>query len=372
MQFFRIIILISILLFGLFFSCSHDKLPLPIVPDDDGFGNTGEEVYVQINPPLDAENGYSFNRPADIYLGADNFLYVCDTGNDRIVMLDVGGQIQGISQPIPHPEAVTQNDSLQLLIVNKTNVVFRIDLTNVSHDIASAPVEKVFEQSSKPSRQFTGISVYNGFEYYVTVVDVADSNTVFKEFSFIYDFNRNHTLKGPLPMNVNGTGLFSAIVPTGIVTLRERWLDISTSGERSPAFYFSHIGRTSQLEPNNFKVQHITTTIQQGEVVLIPNTGLIGEDLYKIDLRANIEDIAIDRSGFLFVVDAGGFGTTPGFYRYSSLGKKLQSLTGEGSGDSQFKAPKGIAVLPFLEQQVVFVADTGNNRILRFKLSTDL
>lgn len=365
-------VLILFLLGALCFSCSHEKIPLPNIPSENDFGNVGQQVYVQINPPLDAANGYDFSRPADVYMGVDNFLYVCDTGNDRIVMMDVGGQIQGISQPIPHPEAITQNDSLQLLIVNKTNAVYRIDLVRVNHEIWRAPVEKVFEQSSEPDRQFTGISVHNGFEYYVTVIDVSDSSTVFREFSFIYDFARDHKLKGPLPMNVNGTGLFSAILPTAIVSIRERALDISAREERSPAFFFTHIGRTSLLEPNNFKFQFITTTIIEGSEVLIPNTGLIGTDIYSIDKRANLEDLAVDRSGFFFVVDRGGSGTEPGFYRYSSVGKKLQAVLGQGNGEGQFNNPRGIAVLPFLEQQVVFVADTGNNRILRFRLSTDL
>ncbi len=362
-----------LILFIFSLSCSREKLPLPeIPPAEDQFGNVGQEVYVSINPPFDAANGYNFNQPGDIYLGADNFLYICDTGNDRIVMMDVGGVVQGVSQPIPHPEAISQNDSLQLLIVNRTNAVFKIDLVAVAHNIAQAPVEMVFEQSSKPTHQFTGISVFNGFEYYVTVLEPADSNSVSTEFSFIFDFNGNHTLKGPLPMNVNGTGLFSTIVPTAVVSLRERWLDISLSGEQTTAFYFTHIGRTSQLESNNFKLQHITTVLFEGQEILTPNITFIGQDIYSINVRANLEDIALDRNGFIFAVDAGGSGTEPGFYRYSSLGKELQSVAGFGDGDQEFNSPKGIAVLPFLEEQIVFISDTGNNRILRFKLSTDL
>ena len=362
-----------LLLILLIFSCSHDKIALPEIPEaEDQFGNVGQQVYVAINPPLDAANGFSFNQPSDIYLGADNFLYVCDTGNDRIVMLDVGGDVQGVSQTIPHPESVTQNDSLHLLIVNKTNAVFKIDLVAVGHDIGSAPVERVFEQSSKPNRQFNGISAHAGYEYYVTVLDPDDSSSVTKEFSFVYDFTREHTLKGPLPFFPNGTGLFSTIYPTSVVSIRERWLDVSASQEVSPALFFTHIGRTSQLEQNNFKVQHITTVIQDGSIMLAPNIGLVGEDIYSLDLRSNLEDVALDRSGFVFVVDAGGSGTEPGFYRFSSTGRLQQSVIGLGDGDQQFNNPKGIAVLPFLEQQVVFVADTGNNRIVRFRLSTDL
>ncbi|NOX37086.1 MAG: hypothetical protein GXO78_06060 [Calditrichaeota bacterium] len=359
------------------FGCAHEKLPLPnIPPAEDQYANVGKETYVQLNPPLDKAHGYDFSKPSDIYLGADNFLYIADTGNDRIVMMDLGGGIQGVSQYIPHPQAITQNDSLQLLIVNKTNAIYRIDLVKYQHRIWEAPVEKVFEQSSEPSRQFTGITVHTGFEYYVTVIDTADSSTNYKEFSFIYDFSGDHTLKGPLPMHVNGTGLYSAIVPTGIVSLRERYLDVSTRAEDTKAFIFTQTGRTRLLR-NNFKVQYISSYFFEGSEFLTPNTDLIGTDIYDPNKFYNPEDVAVDRLGFIFVVDEGRKITDPdttkplpGFYRFSPSGKQLQAVLGLGSGEKQFNGPKGIAVLPFLEDQIVYVADTGNDRILMFQLST--
>lgn len=356
-------------------SCTHEKFPLPSVPPAEEQFRPGEARYVQLNPPLDAANGYDFNKPSDVYVGADNLIYVADTGNDRIVMMDVGGAIQGTREGIRHPEAITQDDSLNLLIVNKTNRVFRIDLYNHNHEIWNAPVDTVYRQLTEPSRQFTGISVHNKFEYYVTVVDTADSSLNFIAFSFIYDFNANHTLKGPLPLHVNGTGLYSAIVPTGIVSMRERFLDIS-SQETTPAFIFCQKGRTSLLR-NNFKVQSVTTTIIEGDIALIPNTGLIGSDIYDVNKFHFPEDVTVDRSGFIFVVDKGRDiadpDTTkplPGFYRFTPSGTQLQSVLGAGAGPRQFNSPKGIAVTPFEEDQIVFVADTGNDRILMFKLST--
>ncbi len=369
--FFAMLLMIIILLA----SCSNNKTPLPVIPSaEEQFPSLDDAEYVLYVQPLDANRGYDFNQPADIFYGADNLIYVADTGNNRIVMMDIGGQIQGISGFIPHPEAITQNDSLQLLIVNKTNVVYKIDLFAHNHQIDIAPIDTVFEQGSEPNRQFTGITVYNRFDYYVTVVDVADSSSNFIEFSFIYDFNANNTLKGPLPLFVNGTGLFSAIVPTSIVSIRERWLDISASQEVSPAFLFTQTGRTSLLN-NSFKVQTTTTQIIEGDEVIVPNTAYINTDIYDPALYVNPEDLALDRNGFIFVVDAGGPNSPPAFYRFSSTsGNMLQSFIGDGSnGDNiTFNNPKGIAVLPATEDQVVYIADTGNDRIVIFSLSTEL
>ncbi len=357
-------------------SCANEKFDLPVIPaEDERFPSIDDADYVLLNPPLDANNGYDFNNPSDVYIGVDNLLYVCDTGNNRIVMMDLGGQIQGVSQPIDHPEAITQNDSLQLLIVNKTNTVYRIKLFENNHDIASAPIEPVFQQASEPTREFTGITVHNGFEYYVTVVDVADSSTNFREFSFIYDFNADHTFKGPLPLQVNGSGLFSAILPTGIVSLRELWLDLS-SQEVTPAFLFCQTGQTQSLI-NNFKVQHVTTRVIEGNTVIVPDTSLISTEIYLSEKYGNPEDITIDRSGFVFVVDEGSGDDEqpPAFYRFSlNSGRQIQAYLGNGDNTDAltFSNPRGIAVLPSLEEQVVYIADSGNNRILRFQLSTEL
>jgi len=357
--------------------CTHDEFPLPAIPPaEEQFPSYQNPDYIQINPPLDAANGYNFRNPSDIFYGVDNFLYVADTDNNRIVMMDIGGTIQGYSQPIDHPEAITQNDSLQLLIVNRTNAVFRIDLYKYLHHIDQVPVEKVYEQASQPTRQFTGISVHNGFEYYVTVVDPQSPQQV----SYIYDFRADHFLKGPLPMEVNGSGLFATMLPTAIVSQREQYLDISANAEKTEAFYFTQTGSIPELQLQNYyKIQHITTTVFEGDNILVPDLVLIGTDIYDYKKYYNPEDIALDRSGFVFVVDAGpdpaqdpGSGIQPGFYRFSPTGKELQATLGYGSGPKQFNNPRGIAVTAVAEtDQVVYIADTGNNRILRFKLSTD-
>lgn len=369
------VVILSILTFGFLVGCGTNETPLPVIPSaEEQFPSLDDAEYVLYVSPLDESRGYDFNQPSDIFYGADNLIYVADTGNDRIVMMDIGGQIQGFSGYIPHPEAITQNDSLQLLIVNKTNVVYKIDLFAHNHQIDSAPVDTVFEQASEPNRQFTGISVHNRFEYYVTVLDVADSSSNFVEFSFIYDFNADNTLKGPLPLFVNGTGLFSAIVPTSIVSIRERWLDISATQEVSPAFMFTQTGRTSLLN-NSFKVQTTTTQINEGDEVIVPNTAYINTDFYDPTLYVNPEDMALDRNGFIYVVDAGSPQSPPAFYRFSSTsGNMLQAFIGDGSnGDNiTFNNPKGIAVLPATEDQVVYIADTGNDRIVIFSLSNEL
>ncbi len=358
-------------------SCAHEEFPIPTIPPaEEQFPSYKNPEYIQINPILNDANGYNFKHPTDIYFGVDNFLYIADTDNNRIVMMDVGGAIQGYSQYIDHPVAISQNDSLQLLIVNNTNAVYKIDLYMNQHMIGDAQVKVVFEESSKPTRQFTGITIHNGFEYYVTVIDTGSG----KNESFIYDFRADNWLKGPLPLEVNGSGLFSAMLPTGIVSRREQYLDISSTAEKSPAFLFTQTGYIPELQLQNYyKVQDVTTIKFEGDDILVPNVSLIGTDMYNFEKYYNPEDIALDRSGYVFVVECGPNPSDinnspyqPGFYRFSPTGKQLQSVLGFGTETNEFNNPKGIAVSPVAENdQVVYIADTGNNRILRFILSTD-
>ncbi|RMF56694.1 MAG: hypothetical protein D6743_19850, partial [Calditrichaeota bacterium] len=271
-------------------------------------------------------------------------------------------------------EAITQNDSLALLIVNNTNRIFKIDLFSHRHNIGQAPVELVYEQASEPNRRFTGISVHNGFDYYVTVVD----SSVAPILSQIYDFTGRNTWKGPLPLYPNGSGLFSALVPTGIISLREQYLDIS-SKENTMAFIFCQSGSFPQANLYNYyKVQYISTSLFEGQEVLTPRTDLTGtpeeEYLYYYDKFYLPEDVALDYGGNIFVVDAGSEDGShaPGFYRFGPTGQQQQAVIGFGSGDYQFRSPRGIAVTRNTENQTVYVSDSGNDRILQFKLSRDL
>ena len=156
------------------------------------------------------------------------------------------------------------------------------------------------------------------------------------------------------------------------VNLRVAREDENMVGDASQSTYgYDHIGLEVEDIESAFK-----DLTARGFSFLMPPTDI--PDL-KIAFFKGPEDITIDRAGFVFVVDRGayivdGTGTVvadttqplPGFYRFSSTGTQLQTVL----SPTLFKMPKGIAVLPNETLQVVYVADTGNDRILMFRLST--
>jgi hypothetical protein len=88
--------------------------------------------------------------------------------------------------------------------------------------------------------------------------------------------------------------------------------------------------------------------------------------------------IATDATGYIFIADAG----TDSVYQFTRKGyegvnapatstsKKqiIASFGGAGGGPFSFNEPSGVAYF----KKILYVADKGNNRICRYKLSTDL
>ena len=72
------------------------------------------------------------------------------------------------------------------------------------------------------------------------------------------------------------------------------------------------------------------------------------------------EGSAIDNFGNIYIADAG----KDSVYKFNTFGDELESF----GGPDIFNQPHGVAHF----NNTLYVADTGNNRILRFSLSTDL
>lgn len=329
-----------------------EKIPLPNVSEEDltDIGSVGDTTYIPINPPWDPAHGYNFNKPEDIQVdpyGNDPFIYVADTGNDRVVMLTPAGEALG-SIAIPHPIALSQDVDFKLLVVNGTNRIFKIDLFAANHVISNAPVDTILNivQLDHPQWRFTGIAAHSLRRYYVTNAG-ADP-----EDNQILSFSEEDAYQGPLPLVPNGTGLFAAASPSGIAGTDPEAVD----------FIFCQTGN------NSFKVQWVTTRGEIGFVPrLVPATGdAKTQDIFKLGLFTAPEDVAIDRLQNIYVIDAG----SDSLFRFNSGGESIPNVSfgGTGDGEKQFRHPMGVA----WADRTVYVADTGNNRILRFKLSTDL
>jgi hypothetical protein len=342
------------------------------IPND---GNIGETTYVQLDPPWDNEHGYGFSNPHKVIVGRDTYIYVADTDNNRVVRLDAHGSIQGIYD-VPHPVGITQDELLRLLVVTgDSKNIYKIDVGPSGNGIAVlcyswSNTLKNDTLMIDSTDVFTDISTAIGYvkRYYVTAAtaSVFQSGKILAFGNLITNatldtlLTPKFTVNGDTttnPMIRYGTGIGSTSHPNGVTAFRRSGRDYLLITQDSSYF------KSQLLAWNN------NTYFRLGWY----STGLVGSDndLHRNNFFIKPAAATIDSSGNIYIV-----GQTPQTanlaYKFDSSGKLRMSFGAPGSGNGQLNSPSGIAYDNFANRKTIYISDTGNNRILRFKLSTDI
>jgi sugar lactone lactonase YvrE len=351
--------LISILFlaFGIFLSSCGDKTDLSQFPINGGSDpNVGEVVYVQQSPTWN-----QFNGPAAVYLGKEPLVYVADTKNNRVIQLDLSGSEIG-SISVKNPVAISQDYNFDLLVIADTitgsdtlNVIYRLNLVETGGFISNATLRTLLTSdyptpTSNRRRRFTGISVYPDNKLIVTRKGPDNSNVIDPDNALLKISGRNTVtnvtvLSGFQPV---GNGIYSIEKTSGITTFANNQTD------------FILIRNTIDF---GFKVEWFVFDNLKGtyEPKFIPGENI---DLITVQLGTPA-GITLDPNNNIFVVD----NTRDSLYKFSATGElKSESFGGNGSGENQLNGPKGVSFF----NRVLYIADTDNNRIVRYKLSTDI
>ena len=306
---------------------------------------------------------YQFNQPGDVYVGHEPLVYIADTGNDKIWMLDTFGNVKGILEGIPNPVDMVQDPRLRLYIVNETSTIYYVDLFKERHVLQGAEIQTIYgpeqinhdcELSPNDCWEFVGVTVYknrNGEdELYIASRGPDQKNNMIHQFSL--DTSRAEPYKGPLPFVSGGFGFFGVTEPTGITNIRGTDID----------FVFTQRG------PNTFKVQWIAQgrgETSAFEAFLDPRLGL---DLFQVRFREP-EDASVDEDNNLYVVDA----AADSMYKFSTSGTLLQTLgpvnpeakdTLLTSDDIESIYSDSLMGVPILQNSVRFFNITGSDTTL--------
>jgi hypothetical protein len=360
-KFFYFLIITAVILLTSYCGDKFDLNNIDVSDDDVNFG--GDTVYVQLNPVW-----AGFNRPMDIIIGREPFIYVADTDNDRIVMLNLDGQILG-TRSVKKPVALAQDYRLHLIVCaqfdtvisgqNRTfNAVYKYDLVPVNHQIENAPVKRILprlQDFTQPQREYTGACVFYDNTYFISRKGPNNSNLTDPDNAIIIfaqkrlsDGTTIDSLVGRVPLlDPDGSGIMSANQISSLSSYNSRTYNIvlTLTGE------------------NSFKVQpleYITSPDFTGyRIGLDPNS----TEMMVPGFFGRPEGSALDISGNIFIADA----DRDSIYKFNSFGDELQSFGSFGESD-KFNQPNGVAFF----NKTLYVADTGNNRILRFILSTEL
>jgi len=357
---YKLYFIILIAVIGLVYSCV-DKLDLTELNLDNGGGNvTGDTVYIQINPVWDG-----YNKPQDIMVGREPFIYVADTDNDRIVLLNLDGQRLGI-KPIKRPVALAQDYRLNLFVcaqfdtvvggqTQTYSAVYKLDLVSVNHQIENAPVKRILprpQDFAQPLREYTGACVFYDNSYLISRKGPNNSNLIDPDNTILIfvqkklsDGSYKDSLVGRVPLlDPTGSGIMSANQVSSLTSYNARNFNINLTLTGDNNFKFQPLEYISSPDFTGYRI-----AIQP-----------LSRDLMIPGIFSLPQGSALDNSGNIFIADAG----KDSVYKFNSFGDELQSF----GGPDIFNQPYGVAFF----NKTLYVADTGNNRILRFILSTEL
>ena len=137
----------------LFLTNCVDKFVAPDNSPTDGNQIVNDTLYIQQTPVWGG-----FNRPQDIIVGKETFIYVADTDNNRIVMLNLAGHFIGERQ-IKKPIAIAQDFQLNLIVcaefdtlIQGSNItysaVYKLNMVDANHHIEDAELTRVLPNTS--------------------------------------------------------------------------------------------------------------------------------------------------------------------------------------------------------------------------------
>lgn len=353
-------------------------------------------AYVPIQPVITA-----VQYPIDIIAGWDELIYVADGATEEIIGFDQAGREQGRFF-VPGLKAIAMDRRLDLLAVGTLDTtisntaytlpaIYRIGLNQAGdYGIKNARIKRkivhpFYFKSGSPTNSdervsFEGIAILHDNRFYVTRNGPSNFTNQFggPDNSVIL-FNENDAYQSPVFVNTT-LGVFRDFFksPKGITTL--------AMPPQSPAVSQDGSFVVTSTDPGTrLKVQRILRLESEGgasyQVSQIRPPDSTRADRYLTEpdrfTRPTDATFAGDGTNYLFVVDA----ERDSLYQFNALGFEgvnppaglnsskviLASFGGTGDGLTQFREPRGVAYL----NKIVYVADAGNGRILRFQLTTD-
>lgn len=342
-------------------------------------------------------------NPIDVYVGYDEMVYVVD--DNGLEIFDQKGAKQR-TIAISGASDVIQDRRLHTYVVGRVNKVvdgISYNLAAVYHLINASTADDIiiidtliqpfcdvsrnntaFRGTLDEAVAFTGLATTSDNTLYVSRTGPSNSlASIARPDNTILFFNEDgvnigysvglNPVTSSLKSVLNVSSIASFAAPpqsvTGISTLRDFLLL-----QREPAAQYKALWIREVIDPD------AGVTYTENSALLNFDTSKASRFLYSPNRFVTPEDVyaAPDFSGYIFIVDSG----TDSLYQFTQKGfegvnppatsteKKqiLASFGGTGSGPFQFIDPSGVCYL----EEVIYVADKGNNRICRYKLSTDL
>lgn len=372
--------------------------------------NFREVAYVPVQPVLD-----QFARPTDVLAGFDEMIYVADNGTEEIIALDQSGREVGRLR-VPGVTSITQDRRLDLLAIGtfdtivkvrdlekpselkdtllKLSTIYRIDLSSpLGYGLRFARINIVSKHpfyfrssfSSEPRDDakviLNRIAVMGDNSYYVTRQGPINPNSGARTpDDAILVFDENDRYITPILVTTNDGRLFNNYFkkPYGITTYAKP-PQITATNNRD--FIYTSIDDNTVLKTqlitfieSDFGSQYTPVILPVGDVTEADGF-LYSAFKFSEPLGTTITG---DGTNYIFIADA----EKDSIFQFTNTGFEgvnpppasgetrfvRTSFGGTGIELTQFREPVAVAHT----RDILYVADKGNGRVLRFKLTLDI
>lgn len=380
-------------------------------------GLISEIEYVPLFPFFSkGADGVPLDAPTDVYVGYDELIYIVDRRGLHV--LDRAGRGSAFYDIPGGGTSVIQDRRLHVYVTARRDTFLngrtwslpvilhynRLEgATATLADIIWHPFDEDSRKFSKPDPidtdeevSFTGVGVlYNNHIFVSRRGPVNVRSSVILPHNAVLEFSpEGRNLQAIPSLHPTRESLRSALYPAGIATYVHPPQQSFFSQTfhfllaQSPAANDVIDGGEPPISPLRFSLLSIRAVLTTDGIVYQsdPEKLQIAQNpekgdgfLYDEFKFSNPSDITVaaDETNYLFVLDAG----SDSLFVFTSAGVEgvapppgsrsakpvVVSFGGSGDGAAQFNRPLGVAYF----DRIVYVADTGNNRISRFRLNTD-
>ena len=318
--------------------------------------NTGDTTYLEITPPFGG-----LDRPTSLLIGNDDLMYVANSGNNQIVMMNLAGAVLG-ERTIFNPTAIAQDLKLDLLvgatIVNANGdtvgAILRIHMVQVAHQIADARIDTVWKEDAHPDRRFVGFAVMPDNTYLAARTGPDNSSFIDPDTRILRFSNTDHFIT-PVTDLITGTGTGVTYINrvTGLRAFPSSHDFIVLQSSEGVAF-----GAIWMMYENDPNFEGWLPKFDPGDV------SQASVDFIKPNRYINPTGVAMDDKRLdIFIADP----AQDSVFKFNSKGGFRMESFGSFATNGQMKRPTGVAFF----DKTLYVSDAEANCVFRFKLSSD-
>ncbi|MHB8130268.1 MAG: gluconolactonase [Mobilitalea sp.] len=304
----------------------------------------------------------ALTNPLDLFVAEDGRVYIADTGNNRIVVLDTDMKLEKIIDTFDNAGTADTFNVPSGICVTSKNELYIADTDNL-RVVALKEDGTLLKIISNPTSEVLGA----GFIFAPLKVTVDYANRVYivakNMFQGIMAFDENSNFTG-----------FSGTIKVTISAYEKLWRKLSTKAQRSRQIQFIPTEFTGvDMAPDGFVyatnidaegTQSIRRLNPKGQDVIKKNReGHLSGDLFwrmgsEYSGPSRIVDIVYRGSGIYSVVDM----TRGRIFTYDHEGNLLYIFGGRGSQEGTFKNPVAIEI----KDEQIYVLDSYRGEIMTF------